>query len=178
MTDSTNQLSTQRLRLIPSTRDDIPAFFELWRDPVVRRFLWDDMVIEQSQASNVIEEGLETMAKHGYGLWSLIAGGGELAGFVMFRSTVKQNELELLYGLAPAFMGKGLATEASVAALAYAFETLGVDRVIAGVDEPNKASIRVLERLKFVYDGERLFGQKLCLSYALPRESYRAMMRD
>ena len=60
-----------------------------------------------------------------------------------------------MYGLAPAFWGRGLATEAARAVLAHGFGTVGLARVIAATDVPNTASTRVMERLgmRFTHRG-------------------------
>jgi RimJ/RimL family protein N-acetyltransferase len=51
-----------------------------------------------------------------------------------------------VYGLLPAYWGRGLATEAARAALDYLWET-GRARVYARTDAPNEKSIAVLRRL-------------------------------
>jgi RimJ/RimL family protein N-acetyltransferase len=56
---------------------------------------------------------------------------------------------ELGYTVAPAHQGRGLATEAVGALIAYAFDTLGVERIHATADERNAPSIRLMERLGF-----------------------------
>ncbi len=43
--------------------------------------------------------------------------------------------------------GQGYATEAATAVLNYAFQTLGLDRVIADINPHNAASLRVAEKL-------------------------------
>ncbi|MDQ3252964.1 MAG: GNAT family N-acetyltransferase, partial [Acidobacteriota bacterium] len=53
----------------------------------------------------------------------------------------------LIFGTRPQLWGRGYAVEAARAVLRYACDVLGLRRVVADVDEPNAASIRVLERL-------------------------------
>jgi [ribosomal protein S5]-alanine N-acetyltransferase len=53
----------------------------------------------------------------------------------------------LIYGVRPDLWGRGYATEAAGAVVAYALERLGHTTVKADVDEPNAASVRVLEKL-------------------------------
>jgi [ribosomal protein S5]-alanine N-acetyltransferase len=62
---------------------------------------------------------------------------------------------ELMYGLAPEWWGRGLATEAARTVMTYAFGVLGYERVTAATDVPNIASARVLERLgmRFTHRG-------------------------
>jgi RimJ/RimL family protein N-acetyltransferase len=44
-------------------------------------------------------------------------------------------------------LSRGLATEAARVVLVHAFDRLDLPRVLADVDEPNEASVRVLQRL-------------------------------
>ena len=41
----------------------------------------------------------------------------------------------------------GIATQAAQACLRYAFEEVGIKRVLAGADVPNTTSLRVIEKL-------------------------------
>ncbi len=51
------------------------------------------------------------------------------------------------------FWGKGLATSACSLALAYAFEELGMNKVIIGCKEPNLGMIKVAQKLGFTQEG-------------------------
>jgi RimJ/RimL family protein N-acetyltransferase len=67
----------------------------------------------------------------------------------------EDGEVEIGYALAPCARGAGLATE-SVALLArWALAQPGVSAVSARVTPANHASVRVLERLGFLPDGDR-----------------------
>ena len=55
--------------------------------------------------------------------------------------------LEIGWRLAPAFWGRGYATEGAAAALAFAFETLGRDEVVSMTSVVNLRSQRVMQRL-------------------------------
>jgi len=56
--------------------------------------------------------------------------------------------IEIGYILAPEFMGRGYATEATAALLTIAFDEFNAHRVIATVDVRNSQSFPVLERLR------------------------------
>jgi len=58
-----------------------------------------------------------------------------------------RTEGELGYTFDPAYGGRGYATEAVAAVLAYAFDRLGVRRITAGCFADNLASVRVLEKV-------------------------------
>lgn len=67
---------------------------------------------------------------------------------------------EIGYGICPAYQGQGYATEAVRAAVEYCFAELGAELVTAKAVDPNRASIRVLEKLGFIREGIRRKGAK------------------
>ena len=56
-------------------------------------------------------------------------------------------EPELCYELTQKMWGGDIATQAAQACLRYAFERVGLERMIAGADAPNITSLRVIEKL-------------------------------
>jgi ribosomal-protein-alanine N-acetyltransferase len=60
---------------------------------------------------------------------------------------------EIGYDLQPVHQGKGLMTEAMVAILDYGFQKMNLHSVEANVSPDNEASIRLLERHKFIREG-------------------------
>lgn len=60
---------------------------------------------------------------------------------------------EIGYWLGEPFWGKSIATKALMLATSYAFESLGFERLFAGVFEGNEASKRVLEKCGFQLEG-------------------------
>jgi ribosomal-protein-alanine N-acetyltransferase len=147
-------LTTARLDLRPCALGDVAVLTALWREPDVRRYLWDDEIVSDELATEVVQAFLASADQRGYGLWLLLRrSGGELLGFAAMRDIAGSSQLvgspqvELIYGLAPAAWGQGLATEAARAVLAYGLETLGHEQIWARTDPPNLASQRVIERL-------------------------------
>ena len=164
------ELLTTRLRLLPWTHGDIDPLRQLWVQPDVRRFLWDDIVITRERASEVVEGAIVSQA----GAWriELREQPGVLTGFVAFFPMPERAGCELLYGLAVEYWGQGFATEASRAALAYAFSCGLFDQVWARTDLGNTASARVMERLGMTFEGEIRIGELPALSYSLSREVF------
>jgi hypothetical protein len=70
-----------------------------------------------------------------------------------------------MYGLESAYWGKGLATEASRAALAWLWNSTGYSRVYARTDPPNEKSIAVMKRLGMRSDS----SAPTLISYMLDR---------
>jgi ribosomal-protein-alanine N-acetyltransferase len=80
---------------------------------------------------------------------------GEAIGGVGFdqRSDVFAGTAEIGYWLARAYWGRGLATAAARFIADYAFGNLPVVRLQAGVFANNPASVRVLEKAGFSFEG-------------------------
>jgi len=141
-------LATERLRLVPVDFDHVDALHALLTQEAVRRYLLDDRTVERKWVVDFAESSRRTFADQGFGLWAVTprAGGGVvgLAGLWVFPGV---REPQLLYALDPAEWGKGFATEASKAVIDDAFDRLDLAEVLASTDPPNRASIRVMERL-------------------------------
>jgi RimJ/RimL family protein N-acetyltransferase len=136
-----------RLRFRRATADDVAALHAHWNAPLVRRYLWDDQEVALETVRAVVAASAADFARAGFGLWVLSDAQGALVGMCGLRPVEGTAEVEILYSLEPARWGSGLATEAAAAVLTYAFDVLSLPRVLGGIDEPNVASRRVLERL-------------------------------
>lgn len=166
-------LATRRLRLRPLGEADADLAHAMWTDPDVRRHLWDDVVISREQAAEVVLATVTHFRERRYGLWGVIDDAtGAYAGFAGCRPW-PTGAPELMYGLLPAWWGRGLATEACHAVLAHVFETLGHPVVFAATDPPNVASVGVLERLGMTFDQRTEMHGLDTLVYRLSRERWR-----
>ena len=168
------KLQTRRLVLTPFTVDHLDALHTLWTDPEVRRYLWDDEIISRELAAEVIDSSIRGFEGHGFGFWVLAETEtpGAVIGFVGLRHFGEASEIELLYGLAPSHWHRGLASEASRAALDHAFDTVGLDRIHAGTDPPNVASLAVMERLGFGEEHRRTLDGIETIYRSLTRDTY------
>ena len=167
------ELTTPRLRLRPCTAADVDGLLALWTDPVVRRWLWDDVVIDRATAAERVVASDASFAAAGWGHWiAEPRGGGALLGAAGLALMDEALGPELIYAFHPAHHGRGYATEASVAILDHAFGPLGFARVVGRTDTPNRESARVLERLGMRFEGESLVNGRPTLAYAIDRETW------
>lgn len=140
-------LRTERLNLRSCQISDLVAVHQLWIEADVRRFLFDDRQISTEEAQSFIEASVESFASHGYGIWLFFEHqSDQVAGFSGLLHSL-QSSPSLIFGTRPQLWGRGYAKEATLSVLCYAFDVLGLEKVEADVDEPNQASIRVLETL-------------------------------
>lgn len=85
------------------------------------------------------------------------------------------DDVEIGFSIAESYQRRGLATEAINEVSRWAFETFGLDRILAITSATNLASKRTLVRSRFIYAGEetmRFQGRNETVSiYALPGRS-------
>ena len=142
-----NHLLTPRLELRPVEIGNVELAHELWTDPHVRHFLFDERVIALEEARSIVEQSLRSFEERGYGIWLVFS--RETAKLIGFAGLLQSTDESpnLIYGVHPDFRGTGFATEAAKAVLDFAFDALGLNSVKADVDEPNVTSVRILEKL-------------------------------
>lgn len=110
--------------------------------------------------------------------WAIDAGTEEengLIGTIMLRLPAA-GEARIGYWLAPAFWGTGYATEATAAVVGYARDA-GLRAVTARVFQDNPASVKVLLRVGFGYEGD---GEVYSVARAamVPTHEYRLSFGD
>ena len=66
-----------------------------------------------------------------------------------------ENEIEILFSVTDEYQNQGYITEAGKAIIDWAFENTPAKYLVAIVKLDNPASIRVIEKIGFIYNGER-----------------------
>ena len=169
-------LSTSHLTLHPCNVADIERLHCHWTAPDVRRYLWDNRMVSQETVGTFVRASLASFRTHHYGLWRLLyKQEGAFCGVCGLRDG-RLAWPELLYSIAPEYWGRGLATESAHGVLQHAFTELGLQGVVATVDHPNLASIRVLEKLGMSMMGDQQMHDTLVRYYAISQERFCALL--
>ncbi len=160
-------IKTARLQLRPFTAADAPAMFRLGCDPVVMRYIGSPPMQSEDEALVYLQSHpLADYQRTGFGrlamVWPVT---GEIIGFCGLKWVDEINGFDLGYRLLPAYWGQGLAVEAAFGVLADArVRSLRcpqgtTQQQIYGLVHPdNQGSIRVLEKLGFIYQRDILFS--------------------
>lgn len=69
------------------------------------------------------------------------------------QADIYKRSMELGYWIGEDYWGRGIASEAVKQVLKFGFSLNGITRIFAGVLENNSASMRVLEKNSFVFEG-------------------------
>ncbi len=174
--DSPTLLETERLILRFQQVSDIDPLVDLWTDPQVTRHLGGPR--NQDQVRSAFEETAKNPTAEQSDLWPVIEKEtGTLVGHcgLLEKEIEGQAEIELIYILARSAWGQGFATEIGAALKHYAFEQLGISRLIALIEPGNRASERVAQKLGMHLLREILRpGGSLRKMYVVERNDHRA----
>jgi ribosomal-protein-alanine N-acetyltransferase len=141
-------LETERLILRVQQASDVPALVDLWADPLVTRHLGGPR--DRAWLRTEFEATARAPYAEQYDLWPVIEkSSGHLVGHcgLLEKEVEGRREIELIYVLAPSAWGKGYATEMGEGLKRYAFEEMGIGRLIALIEPENGASERVAVKL-------------------------------
>ena len=149
-------LTTARAGFSRWSPDDRPLAHLLWGDPQVTRYLCKSGRFTPEEVDARLELELKNGQALGLQYWPLFTlGEGEFIGCCGLRS--EGEALNLGFQLRPAFWGQGYGPECAQAVIKYAFDTLGIKRLIAGHHPDNSRSQRALAKLGFRPTGPELY---------------------
>lgn len=149
-------LQTSRLNFACWQEGDFPLAWRLWGDPRVARFLGGPFTEQQVEAR--LHREIASMRKRGLQYWPMfLIEDGSLVGCAGLQPYGEQGALELGFHLRPEYWGRGLAQEAAQAVIAYAFDELKLESLLAGHDPENLASRRILQKLGFRFLREEIY---------------------
>ena len=144
-------LKTGRIGFSKWTSNDSALARSLWGDAGVTRFIcaagtFSDQEIEKRLALEISND-----SHHGIQYWPIfsLADGAFLGCCGLRPHGPEKGSYELGFHLKREQWGKGYATEAAKAVIAYAFETMKAENLIAGHHPQNDGSRKVLSKLGF-----------------------------
>jgi RimJ/RimL family protein N-acetyltransferase len=157
-------LETQRLVLRPFEPGDLEAYAAIRSKPSVARFLPGGEAGARDAGARIRASetpwGRDVWASGGFAPWAVIEkASAQLIGHLGLRYLAEVADTELLYMIDEPWWGRGLVTEGGLAAVDFARDRLGKDRLLAFVVPDNCGSISVVRKLGFRVDGQQsIFG--------------------
>jgi RimJ/RimL family protein N-acetyltransferase len=167
-----HELSTARLVLRRWTPSDRAPFAELNADPEVMRFFPAPLT---RRASDELADRIEAdLNRQGWGLWALQERRtGRFLGFTGLACATFEAPftpaVEVGWRLSRTAWGFGFATEAAIAAAAFAFDELGLDEIVSFTAQDNARSRAVMQRLGMQHDHAHDFDHPRVLEDRLRR---------
>ena len=146
---------TARLQLRQWRKTDLPKFAALNADPEVMEFM--TTTLSRSESDALAARIRDEIASSGWGVWAVeILGGAPFIGFVGLSQPEFEAHFtpctEVGWRLAREHWGHGYATEAAMAARAFAFHQLNLPEIVSFTSVANVRSRRVMARLEMEHD--------------------------
>jgi RimJ/RimL family protein N-acetyltransferase len=148
-------VETERLIVRALAPGDVEALAALWCDAAATAYLGGPRTFDE--VCRTLREDLALPEPPTFDLWPTVEkASGRVVGHcgLLDKEIDGRIEIELVYVLAPAAWGRGLATEVGRAIRDHAVTTLGRRRLVALIHPANAASERVAARLGFRCEGE------------------------
>ena len=137
-------IETERLRIYPATREQMEAAIAAEQDEGLK-----------AAYAEMLEGCLKQPEQWAwYAMWNIEQKDGTHVGGLCFKGLGPDGAVEIGYGILDAYQGRGYATEAVRAVIAWALTQPGVRVVEAEAESDNAASLRVLEKCGFVPTGK------------------------
>ena len=148
-------LKTPRLTLRSLSEPDVADVFAVFSDPVVMRY-WDSAPMTTLQdAMRYIDHIHRGFRRRDLFQWGIAdaATDAVIGTCTLTHYSPTHQRSELGFALRHVRWGQGLGSEAVTAVIAFAFDSLNLNRIEADVDPRNERSLRLLERLGFQREG-------------------------
>ena len=141
-------IKTTRLILRPVVADDLPVFVEMYSNPDVVRYLYNDVVAADEIPTFMSRYMNGVVPSEGEWLSLAVEYQGEMMGLVsVCYSSAEHRQAEIGFTFSPRGQRHGFATEAAQRMLSWCFEELHVHRVVGRIEARNQRSEQVLKRL-------------------------------
>ena len=149
------ELRTARLLLRSLEPADVPALVQLAgaREIAAMTTRIPHPYSEQDARNFLAQAHEEFLGGRSISFAITILPAGELCGGMRLDLTLEHRRAELGYWIGGPFWGRGYATEAAIAVVAFGFDTLGLHRIYAHHFGGNTASQRVLEKIGMRHEG-------------------------
>jgi RimJ/RimL family protein N-acetyltransferase len=150
-------LQSQRLGFRQWSRADLSLAQALWGDAEVTRFIGGPFSPETIQERLNME--IELSSRYNVQYWPIfLLKTQQHAGCAGLRPYRPENSIfELGVHLRPAYWGRGLAEEAALTVIKFAFESAGAKALFAGHHPTNSASQRLILKLGFRRTHEQFY---------------------
>ncbi|MBZ9761756.1 GNAT family N-acetyltransferase [Mesorhizobium sp. CA8] len=170
-------LETPRLFIRPLVMSNLDDVHRLHTDPLVVQSLFFGEPPSRQNTQEKMDQYVQAWRQNGFGFFGVFLKGnsvteGEFAGRAGLRYF--EDTVDVEYGLClfGHVAGRGLGPELGAAILRYAFEELGLERVVALVRPDNERAVRAAEKIGFTHIEDRQYGDRVKGFYEVRPSQY------
>jgi RimJ/RimL family protein N-acetyltransferase len=147
-------LETERLLLRQFSLEDAEFILTLLNEPSFLRYIGDKKVRNLDDAQQYILNGpIASYKQNGFGLYLVeLKESGAPIGMCGLIKREELPDVDIGFAFLPDYWSRGLAFEAATAVMKYAEQTLKLKRIVAITSPDNDASIKLLQRIGFMFE--------------------------
>ena len=162
-----NSIVTERLLLREFKLNDTDFIIKLLNSEGWLRNIGERHVHDPLQAQQFIEQRLKlSYTENGFGFFAVLLKGEDVPmGICGLVKRPGLENIDIGYAFLAEYFGKGYAYEACRAVMGFAKDTLGLKVLDAISISQNAASIRLLEKLEFVFERNILLNEEELMLY-------------
>lgn len=166
-------LETERLLHQPFTLKDLDRLVEIRANEAATQYIGGLSANNKSQLQQRIEHYQNTHQQYGFGVEAIIwKPTQEIIGWSGLQPVEDSDQIQLTYGIAPAFWRKGIGYETARAWLEYGFNQLDLEQILGITDPQNVGSCKIMEKLGMQFLGLQPHKGMLCRVYAISKTGF------
>ena len=163
---------TKRLILRKLGETDLEDIFAMRKDPNIMRYIREPQTDIESSIK-WIKMMSDKWDSEKTGFFGVVEKKTEkFVGWCGLWRLAETEEIEVGYAIAKESWGKGYATEAAARFLAYGFDDLRLQKIVAVAFPKNEASQNVMKKLGMSYVKTGFFYEKELVQFAISRDEY------
>ncbi|MEQ8625521.1 MAG: GNAT family N-acetyltransferase [Vicingaceae bacterium] len=165
-------IETKRLLLRELDISDSEDFYNLNSDPEVLKYTGDKAFLSISEAESFLIN-YDDYNKNGFGRWAVVSkDSNDFLGWCGLKLN-EEKLIDLGFRFFKNQWNKGYATESSLASLKYGFNNLKINEIIGRASADNKASVKVLEKLRMnFWKNDSCNGIENAVYYKINKKQY------
>lgn len=155
------EIKTDRLLLRRWQNSDLNPFCTMCTDPDVMKHIASGQTMSAQQVARDIAKYESEWDRNGYGIFAIqLRSSGKFVGYAGLSDLTliadAEPAVEIGWRLAREYWGKGLASEAAEAALAFGLNKCKLSNIVSICQIANTASERIMRKLGLVFDHETI----------------------
>ncbi len=155
---------TNRLIIRDWEKDDISSFTSMVAQPEVMQHVGNGLPLSSEEAGVYANKCVANNKKNGWTRFIVEhAETGKFMGFCGYMEYLDEMDFGWRYN--PEFWGQGYGTEAAMAVLQLGIHEFKFPRIMCIAYEENKASIRIIEKLRFDFEKKIILNNRTTLQY-------------
>jgi RimJ/RimL family protein N-acetyltransferase len=166
-------IETERLTFRKFVDEDLPLLIEQRADPEVNKYLGGPKRQSAEALATRMKFYMDCYWKFGFGMCPMAwKETGEIIGTAGLQPLENTGEIEVGYSIIKKYWGLGIGTEAARGWMAFGFNQMGLERIVAVAVVGNTASTHIMEKLGMKFEKNEMHYGEECSFYGISKQEF------